>query len=74
MPHDSKQRKIDHGDYVIAPAWHRANKNDVFKVLGVNEGSETCNVNGLAQGIPQVASLNAKDCTVVLKGDGSLPE
>lgn len=70
MPHDSKGKKIDHGDYIIASVWYRANKNDILKVLGVNQG-DTCNVSATAQGIPAIITVNAKDCEVILKGDGS---
>lgn len=73
MPHDNRGLKLEGGDYVIAKAWHRAERNDVMKVIGVNEGSETCNVTAVAMGIPATITLNAKDCEIILKGDGSKP-
>ena len=74
MPHDCKGRLIEKGDVVRA----RYNEQDAYEakiVKQVYEGSDTCNLT--ARGFDPfdgAASHNAKDCELLLKKDGSLPE
>lgn len=73
MPHDKFGRKIQEGDVVVGQSWRHA-RQAAHVVQGVNEGSTTCNVNASSVHVPgDVASLNAGECEILLKFDGSKP-
>jgi hypothetical protein len=73
MPHDTKGRLIQVGDYVKAP--YGAAKA-IGRVSHVWEGSSTCNLQiGVTTpyaGI-QGTTVTAAECELVLKADGSEP-
>lgn len=75
MPHDIKGRKIDEGDVVVGKHWIHGGKPVACVVLGVCEGSTTCNVNAQSVKAPMAApqSMNASEVEILLKHDGSKP-
>jgi hypothetical protein len=74
MPHDLKGRKIERGDYLKVHSNYSG--KSVGVVQSVTHGSETCNVNAavILPGTVQIWTVNAKDCELVMKADGSDPE
>lgn len=75
MPHDKNGQKIEKGDLIAVKAWWDGQRMAGARVLGVSEGSDTCNVvaapvdPGLQHG-----SFNANETEILLKHDGSKPE
>jgi hypothetical protein len=75
MPHDSKGRVIEAGDVIIAKHWLHGNKPAACLVIGVTEGTESCNVQASSVHAPlqQAGSFTAKEVEVVVKKDGTIP-
>ncbi len=85
MPHDSKGRLIEMGDYVKGPRWD-AQAEGYRPVIGraarVWPGAESCNVElvvaipdgeGQFAGETGRATVTASEVELVLKADGSEP-
>lgn len=75
MPHDCKGRLIEKGDVLAASSWVHGGKKAALQVIGVSEGSDTCNVFA-AHFDPRIpgSSFNAKETELILKHDGSFPD
>lgn len=72
MPHDMHGRKIEQGDTVAYKSWIKGGKLDSGHVLGVNEGSEFCNLTVEAPG-PGFVTVNAKETEILLTVNGLKP-
>jgi len=81
MPHDSKGRKIEFGDWVKAPPYNYAEKrsNDknhpvVGRVVQMREG-QTCSGDMVWQSLEGLRrdAFGADESEIVLKADGTEP-
>lgn len=71
--HDKHGRAIAEGDVVVGNSWAHGNKPRAMKVVGCNEGTETCNlicISFEAQ-IPSI-TVTAKESVLILKADGTI--